>query len=80
MFLVERKLEARIQEMAQYRYRDGIEIGQFSTTEDDGAVGAYPPMVKGKRHYNEETNGRGEIGIFGYMQLLNFQRNGRIEK
>ncbi|PJN89374.1 alpha-mannosidase [Bacillus sp. mrc49] len=48
MFLVERKLEARIQEMAQYRYRDGIEIGQFSTTEDEGAVGAYPPMKKGE--------------------------------
>ncbi|MFU2018354.1 alpha-mannosidase [Peribacillus butanolivorans] len=48
MFLVERKLEARIQELAQYRYRDGIEIGQFSTIEDEGVVGTYPPIEKGE--------------------------------
>ncbi|MCM3654971.1 alpha-mannosidase [Metabacillus litoralis] len=48
MFLVERKLEARIQELAQYRYRDGIEIGQFCTIEDEGEVGTYPPKEMGE--------------------------------
>ncbi|MFC0272681.1 alpha-mannosidase [Metabacillus herbersteinensis] len=48
MFLVERKLEARIQELAQYRYRDGIEIGEYHAIEDEGLIGTYPPIEKGE--------------------------------
>lgn len=43
MFLTERKFEARIQELSQYRYRDALNISSFSTTEDLGEVGTYPP-------------------------------------
>ncbi|MFJ5759096.1 alpha-mannosidase [Neobacillus sp. NPDC093182] len=44
MFLTERKFEARIRELEGYRYRDCISINQFTTQEDDGKVGAYPPV------------------------------------
>ncbi|MEH7273951.1 alpha-mannosidase [Neobacillus vireti] len=44
MFLTERKFEARIYELEGYRYRDCMTIDQFTTQEDDGKVGAYPPI------------------------------------
>ncbi|MFZ7946924.1 MULTISPECIES: alpha-mannosidase [Bacillaceae] len=44
MFLTERKFEARIHELEGYRYRDCIAIEQFIAQEDDGKVGAYPPV------------------------------------
>lgn len=44
LFLTERKFEARIRELEGYRYRDCITIDQFITQEDDGRVGAYPPV------------------------------------
>ncbi|MFT4414800.1 alpha-mannosidase [Fredinandcohnia humi] len=43
MFLTERKLETRIQELAVYRYRDAIQLHQFQAMEDEGEVGTYPP-------------------------------------
>jgi alpha-mannosidase len=43
MFLTERKLEARIQELSAYRYRDAIQLHQFQAMEDEGAIGTYPP-------------------------------------
>ncbi|MEK3854145.1 alpha-mannosidase [Cytobacillus sp. FSL H8-0458] len=43
MFLTERKFEARINELEEYRYRDCITIKQFLTYEDNGEIGAYPP-------------------------------------
>ncbi|MCH1625217.1 alpha-mannosidase [Fredinandcohnia quinoae] len=60
MFLMDRKLEARVQELAQYRYRDGIEILAFLTTEDEGLVGTYPPEVKGdsKLQQGDQWTGR----------------------
>lgn len=45
MFLTERKFEARIRELEDYRYRDCVSIDQFYTQEDDGAIGAHPPAV-----------------------------------
>jgi alpha-mannosidase len=44
LFLTERKFEARIHELEGYRYRDCSAIEQFTTQEDDGKVGAYPPV------------------------------------
>lgn len=43
MFLTEKKLEARIKELAAYRYRDGIQLHEFQAMEDEGEVGTYPP-------------------------------------
>ncbi|WP_449621788.1 alpha-mannosidase [Robertmurraya sp. Marseille-Q9965] len=43
MFLTERKLEARIQELAGFRYRDVIQLHEFQAMEDKGEVGTYPP-------------------------------------
>ncbi|MBM7585599.1 alpha-mannosidase [Bacillus pakistanensis] len=42
MFLTERKFEARINELANYRYRDAIKINRFSCSEDNGEIGTYP--------------------------------------
>ncbi len=50
LFLTERKFEARIRELEGYRYRDCISIDQFTTQEDDGKVGEYPPVS-----YDEKT-------------------------
>jgi alpha-mannosidase len=44
LFLTERKFEARIHELEGYRYRDCVAIEQFTTQEDDGKVGANPPI------------------------------------
>jgi len=44
MFLAERKFEARIRELEGYRYRDCASIDQFYTHEDDGTIGAHPPV------------------------------------
>ncbi|GGB41973.1 alpha-mannosidase [Fictibacillus barbaricus] len=45
MFLTERKLEARIQELSALRYRDLTPIIKFMTVEDDGQIGLYPPEI-----------------------------------
>lgn len=50
MFLTERKFEARINELEQYRYRDCVTIAQFNSQEDDGEIGAYPPVA-----YDEQS-------------------------
>ncbi|GIN13512.1 alpha-mannosidase [Shouchella clausii] len=42
MFLTERKLAARLNELKAYRYRDPIVIQSFAMEEGDDAVGAYP--------------------------------------
>ncbi|MEW9502201.1 alpha-mannosidase [Jeotgalibacillus marinus] len=42
MFLVERKFEARINELSNYRYRDARKISSFSCSEDNGEIGTYP--------------------------------------
>jgi len=49
MFLTERKLEARIQELAAFRYRDAITLPAFLCTEDAGEIGAYPPPQTGSQ-------------------------------
>lgn len=38
MFLTDRKLERRIQELEQYRYRDGIPLKRFDAAEDNQGV------------------------------------------
>ncbi|MGG0741325.1 alpha-mannosidase [Niallia taxi] len=43
MFLIERKFEERIKELAGYRYRDFTDITSFHIQEDNGEIGAYPP-------------------------------------
>ncbi|MCP3740021.1 alpha-mannosidase [Rossellomorea sp. BNER] len=42
MFLTERKFEARINELSNYRYRDAIKINRFFCSEDNGEIGTYP--------------------------------------
>ncbi|WP_062354040.1 alpha-mannosidase [Bacillus kwashiorkori] len=44
MFLAERKFEARIRELESYRYRDCVTINEFFMNEDDGEIGAHPPV------------------------------------
>ena len=38
MFLADRKLERRISELEQYRYRDIIELKSFAVSEDNQGV------------------------------------------
>ncbi|MDR0136625.1 alpha-mannosidase [Metabacillus idriensis] len=45
MFLTERKLEARIQELSPIRYRDTKPITSFMAIEDNGEIGLYPPEI-----------------------------------
>lgn len=46
MFFTESKLEARLRELSETRYRDAIQLGSFSATEDEaGAIGARPPAA-----------------------------------
>lgn len=43
MFLTERKLHARVRDLARYRYRDGISIVKWQLSEDErGEVGSRP--------------------------------------
>ncbi|MFK9091850.1 alpha-mannosidase [Bacillus salipaludis] len=49
MFLTERKFEERIRELEGYRYRDCVAIDQFYTHEDDGTIGAHPPVEYDKK-------------------------------
>ncbi|MFC4386643.1 alpha-mannosidase [Gracilibacillus marinus] len=43
MFLTEKKLNARIQEVEKYRYRDVILLNEWTYTEDEqGEIGTYP--------------------------------------
>ncbi|WP_139891902.1 alpha-mannosidase [Bacillus sp. D386] len=50
MFLTERKFEARIQELGEYRYRDCYDIPQFNTCSDNGRIGAFPPLEYDEHH------------------------------
>ncbi|MGM0921951.1 MAG: alpha-mannosidase [Bacillota bacterium] len=43
MFYTENKLEARIKELSEYRYRHKQEISTFNCMQDTGEIGAYPP-------------------------------------
>jgi alpha-mannosidase len=46
LFLTENKLEARVRDLSEYRYRDRIQIMQFLWMEDNGEIGAYPPECR----------------------------------
>lgn len=46
MLFTQSKLEARLRELSETRYRDTIHLGSFSATEDEsGAIGARPPAA-----------------------------------
>lgn len=49
MFWTEEKLELRIKELADYRYRESIPLAEWSVQEDaEGANGVYPPPASGE--------------------------------
>lgn len=47
MFFTESKLEARLRELSETRYRDAVPLERFSATEDEeGTIGARPPVTQ----------------------------------
>lgn len=81
MFLLERKLEARIQELELYRYRDPIEIDQFHASEDAGMVGTYPPINKGEStlKIGDQWTGRDRyLWLHAEVQLPTKWKNRRV--
>jgi alpha-mannosidase len=59
LFLIERKIDARIQELSPFRYREIMPISSFMTIDDNGDVGMYPPAV-GNQHQEIRVGGRWE--------------------
>lgn len=50
MFFTQKKLDARIRELASYRYRDTVSIPSFGMIEDnEGEIGEYPPQTPGEK-------------------------------
>lgn len=57
MFLTDRKLERRISEIEQYRYRDIIGLKSFEATEDhQGVVNPAIPAFRGMRDFGSGTD------------------------
>ncbi|WP_026688380.1 alpha-mannosidase [Alteribacter aurantiacus] len=50
MFFSKEKLRSRIEELAEYRYRDKRHFQTFDKIEDNGEVGTKPPTIRGSNN------------------------------
>lgn len=82
MFLTDRKLERRITELQEYRYRDIIRLEKFAVKEDTGGVvnPALPTSFEGGIPCAQEIPGRDATVSCGCIRKSRFRQSGRAER
>ena len=84
MFLTDRKLERRIEEIEQYRYRDIIELKSFAAMEETQGV-VDPKLPELKEHprngirWRQGRHGREETVSCGFIRRSGSLPNGKAE-